>query len=197
VPNAAKTDPVREMELYLGTMMRQVDSSLLEEWEKMRDPGWQPRADSPGVSRGELRPPSAEAPDVTRDPKSFTALIRNQIFSFLRGLILADFDQALTHLHSPKDPDGGPWTADRLARAVKAHQAEHQRICLDPEARNLRHTYVIPSTTECTGRCSKSWSIRRPPRLGGGVQGGSGRLARGRRAVAPAESDRSDWRWVS
>jgi superfamily II RNA helicase len=145
VPNAAKTDPVREMELYLGTMIRQVDSSLLEEWEKMRDPGWQPRPDSLGVSLGELRPPGAEAPDVARDPKSFTALIRNQIFSFLRGLILADFDQALTHLHSPEDPDGGPWTADRLARAVKAHQAEHQRICLDPEARNLRHTYVTPS----------------------------------------------------
>ncbi|HXI50981.1 MAG TPA: DUF3516 domain-containing protein, partial [Candidatus Saccharimonadales bacterium] len=145
VPNAAKTDPVREMELYLGTMIRQVDSSLLEEWEKMRDPGWQPRADSFGASRGELRPPGAEAPDVTRDPKSFTALIRNQIFSFLRGLILADFDQALTHLHSPGDPDGGLWTAARLALAVKAHQAEHQRICLDPEARNLRHTYASPS----------------------------------------------------
>src|SRR5208282_3485529 len=38
VPDQAKTDPVREMELYLGTMLRQVDSSLLDEWEKLRDP---------------------------------------------------------------------------------------------------------------------------------------------------------------
>ena len=34
VPDSAKNDQVREMELYLGTMIRQVDSSLLDEWEK-------------------------------------------------------------------------------------------------------------------------------------------------------------------
>ena len=36
VPDAAKNDQIREMELYLGTTLRQVDSSLLDEWEKMR-----------------------------------------------------------------------------------------------------------------------------------------------------------------
>ncbi|MEI2722796.1 MAG: DUF3516 domain-containing protein [Verrucomicrobiota bacterium] len=41
VPDAAKNDQVREMELYLGSMIRQVDSSLLDEWEKMRDPNFQ------------------------------------------------------------------------------------------------------------------------------------------------------------
>ncbi len=34
VPDAAKNDQVREMELYLGSMIRQVDSSLLDEWRK-------------------------------------------------------------------------------------------------------------------------------------------------------------------
>ncbi|MEK7781732.1 MAG: DUF3516 domain-containing protein, partial [Verrucomicrobiota bacterium] len=33
VPDSAKNEQVREMELYLGTMIRQVDSSLLDEWE--------------------------------------------------------------------------------------------------------------------------------------------------------------------
>jgi hypothetical protein len=28
---------------------------------------------------------------------------------------------------------------------VEAYYAEHEAICLDPEARNLRHTYVIPA----------------------------------------------------
>ena len=49
VPDSAKNDAVREMELYLGTMIKQVDSSLMDEWERMRDmPGlaqnWQRRA---------------------------------------------------------------------------------------------------------------------------------------------------------
>jgi hypothetical protein len=28
---------------------------------------------------------------------------------------------------------------------MEAYYAEHERVCLDPNARNQRHTYVIPS----------------------------------------------------
>src|SRR5580658_366389 len=86
VPDAAKNDAVREMEIYFGTMIQQVDSSLLDEWEKMRDPNFQ-RAETK-----EVRPPGAEeaAQDITRDPKAFTALVRNRIFTFLRGLVIGD-----------------------------------------------------------------------------------------------------------
>jgi superfamily II RNA helicase len=148
VPDSAKDDAVREMELYLGTLIRQVDSSLLDEWEKMRNPGYQ-RAETK-----EVRPPGAEeaAADVTRDTRAFTAAIRNRIFSFLRGLVNGDFDQALTHLSSPQDPDGQPWPPDRLQKALDAYHAEHERICLDPSARNLRHTYVIPAEDKRTWR---------------------------------------------
>ena len=148
VPPAAKTDPVQEMELYLGTLIRQVDSSLLDEWEKMRDPSYQ-RAET-----REARPPGAEEAekDVTRDTKGFTAAIRNRIFSFLRGLVNADFEPALTHLSSALDPDGQPWTPERLKQALQEFSAEHERICLDPNARNLRHTYVLPAEDKRTWR---------------------------------------------
>ena len=148
VPDAAKNDTVREMELYLGTMIRQIDSSLLDEWEKMRDPSYQ-RAEIK-----EVRPPGAEeaADDVTRDTKAFTATIRNRIFMFLRGLVNRDFEQAVANLSSPQDLDGQPWTADRLQQALDAYHAEHQYICLDPNARNIRHTYVIPADDQRTWR---------------------------------------------
>jgi len=148
VPPTAKTDPVQEMELYLTTMIRQVDSSLLDEWEKMRDPSYQ-RAEAK-----EVRPPGAEEAerDITRDTRSFTATIRNRIFSFLRGLVNADFEQALTHLSSAQDSEGQPWTVERLKQMVDAYSAEHERICLDPNARNLRHTYVLPSEDKRTWR---------------------------------------------
>jgi superfamily II RNA helicase len=148
VPDAAKTDAVQEMELYLGTMIRQVDSSLLDEWEKMRDPSYQ-RAETK-----EVRPPGAEEAeqDITRDTKGFTAAIRNRVFSFLRGLVNADYEQALTYLSSPQDPDGQPWTATRLSALLDAYYAEHERICLDPNARNVRHTYVLPAEDKKTWR---------------------------------------------
>jgi len=193
VPDAAKNDQIREMELYLGSMIRQVDSSLLDEWEKMRNPNFQ-RAETK-----EVRPPGAEeaAPDITRDTKAFTAAIRNRIFVFLRGLVIADYEAALKSLSEgrvpqapkidsavqsqglvelappkdagradpalrdqdaqqrvPTDAEGQPWTADRLRAAVEAYELEHERICLDPNARNARHTYVVPSEDK------KSWRVQ-------------------------------------
>jgi hypothetical protein len=168
VPDAAKNDQIREMELYLGSMIRQVDSSLLDEWEKMRNPNFQ-RAETK-----EVRPPGAEeaAQDITRDTKAFTAAIRNRIFVFLRGLVIADYEAALSNLSTvagradpalrdqdaqqrvPTDAEGQPWTADRLRAAVEAYELEHERICLDPNARNARHTYVVPSEDK------KSWRVQ-------------------------------------
>ena len=141
VPVAAKNDAVREMELYLATMIRQVDSSLLDEWEKMRDPTYE-RAEVKNV-----RPPGAEeaAQDITRDTKAFTATIRNRIFTFLRSVVNGDYDQALATMPSLDQSTGEPWTADGLRQTMEQYHAEHEYICLDPNARNARHTYVVPS----------------------------------------------------
>ena len=177
VPDSAKNDQVREMELYLGTMIRQVDSSLLDEWEKLRDPNYRP-----GETK-EVRPPGAEeaAQDITRDTKAFTAALRNRIFTFLRGLVIEDFESALANLSSvstgepltpslslsdgervaegrergvPPDAEGQPWTAARLQAALDAYYADHERICLEPDARNARHTYVVPAEDK------KSWRVQ-------------------------------------
>jgi hypothetical protein len=148
VPDAVKNETVLEMELYLGTMIRQIDSSLLDEWEKMRDPNYQ------RTETKEARPPGAEeaAADITRDAKVFMAAIRTRIFGFLRGLVNADFEQAIGSLSSPKDMDGMDWTAERLSSVMKAYHAEHERICLDPNARNGRHTHSAPSEDKRTLR---------------------------------------------
>jgi hypothetical protein len=148
VPDTAKNEQVREMELYLATMIRQVDSSLLDEWEKMRDPKYQ------RVEEKEVRPAGAEAAeqDITRDTKAFTASIRNRIFSVLRGLIIGDLAQAIANLSSLADIDGQTWTPEKLRQALDAYHVEHERICLDPNARNVRHTYVVPSDDKQTWR---------------------------------------------
>jgi superfamily II RNA helicase len=165
VPDNAKTEPVREMELYLRTMIREVDSSLLDEWEKLRDPNYQPRA----ATRESKPPPVGEsAPDVTRDPQAFTAAVRIQVFTVLRALAIGDYEAAVEALAglgvaaqspepgnaspAPLDPDGTPWTADRLKKLMELYHADHERLCLDPEARNARHTYVTPSEDKASWR---------------------------------------------
>ena len=145
VPDGVKSDAVREMEIYLRTMLRDVDSSLLEEWERMKDPSY---TGSEARSGGglDMRPPGADAPpDVTRDTKSFTAAIRTRVFAFIRAWSVGGDEAALAVLASPLDDNGEPWTTDRLKAAREAHRVEHKGVRLDPEARNLRHTHVKAS----------------------------------------------------
>lgn len=150
VPDAAKNDTVRDMELYLGTMIRQVDSSLLDEWEKLRNPDYQ-RAETP-----EVRPPGAEeaARDITRDVKAFTMAIRTRVFGFLRAWWVGDHEQALEQLGTLDDAEGAAWTAVRLRAAMDGYVAVHRTLRLDPEARNARHTYVVPAADQ------RSWRVQ-------------------------------------
>jgi superfamily II RNA helicase len=142
VPDGIKTGDVLEMELYLRDMLRQVDSSLLEEWERMRDPSYRPR----GAADAELRPARPEQPpDVTRDAKTFTAAIRTRAFALLRAWSVGDDEAALGALDSESDGVNEPWTPERLRAAREAYRLEHQALRLDPEARNLRHTVVKPA----------------------------------------------------
>jgi hypothetical protein len=180
VPDAAKNDAVREMEIYLDTMLRQVDSSLMDEWEKMRDPNYVPRGETK-----EVRPPGAEEADkdVTRDTKAFTGVIRVRVFTFLRSLIIGDFEQAVASMDSSDNAEGGTWNAEQLRAAMEAYRVEHKYLCLDPNARNLRHTYVTISEDK------KSWRVQQmlvdPEELNDWVAEFSVDLAQSRAAERP------------
>ena len=50
------------------------------------------------------------------------------------------------------DTDGEPWTAARLQQLMESYHAGHDHLCLDPNARNARHTYVTPSEDKRTWR---------------------------------------------
>jgi hypothetical protein len=157
VPSGVKNDIIEEMEIFLATMIRQVDSSLLDEWEKMRDPAYL------AAETKDVRPPGAEDfdRDITRDEKKFTALIRSRIFPFMSALVNRDFEAACAIANgrdSSSPPGNGDdaaplatggvgdfWTVERLQQAMEAFLPEHGGIRLDPEARNIRHTYVTPS----------------------------------------------------
>ena len=71
----------------------------------------------------------------------------------MRALASEDFEAALAVANGlPPAEDETPWTADALRRALDGYYAEHQRICLDPAARNLRHTYVTVADDKLTWR---------------------------------------------
>ena len=189
VPDGVKTDTVREMELYLRDMLRGVDSSLLDEWERMRDPDYRPR----GTGGADLRPPRPEEPpDVTRDAKAFTAAIRTRALR-LPPRVVDRRRRGRARRRSTRRPTATaqPWTAERLQAAREAHRAEHGGLRLDPEARNLRHTHVEPSDDRARWRVQQMLvDPEEPQRLGAGARRGPRRLARAGRAGAQAPAPR-------
>lgn len=144
VPDRFKTALVQEMEAWLAGVLRGTDSSLLDEWERLRDPNWKPLDDEPT---------SAEPVDITRNKREFTALVRTEIFRFLRYLITENWAGAIAML-APQPPQSpaAAWREDTLAAALEPYYQEHERITLDNEARNGRHTYVEPSENNRTWR---------------------------------------------
>lgn len=128
VPEQSKNENLLEIEDWLAGVLRGTDSSLLEEWERLKNPEWKPREET-----------IVEVPDITRNKREFTALIRTQIFRFLQQLSFEQYHAALATVQH----DG--WTPESLASAFDPYFDEHQGIRLDNEARNGRHTYVEPS----------------------------------------------------
>jgi len=141
VPDAAKTETVQEMESWLAGVVRGTDSSLLDEWERLRHPDQGPARPTPAH---DLRPPGP--PDITRNTREFTALVRTEIFKFLRLLAGRAFAEALAVLDPESaEPSGAAWSPASLASAIGPYFAAHERLRFDPEARNGRHTRITRS----------------------------------------------------
>ncbi len=136
VPDTAKTEAIQEMEAWLAGVVRGTDSSLLDEWERLRDP------DRPTpAAASDPRPPAP--PDITRNPREFTALIRTEIFKFLRPLSSRAYAAAFATLDpAPAAPDLPAWSAEALGAAADRFFEARGRLRFDPEARNGRHTHV-------------------------------------------------------
>tara|TARA_B100001123_G_scaffold418462_1_gene522515 strand:+ start:3117 stop:5660 length:2544 start_codon:yes stop_codon:yes gene_type:complete len=138
VPDGMKTDAVVEVELYLREMVGQVDSSLLDEWERMRDPANQSSSDK-NVEQATLLDQGAR--DITQDERRFIAAVRVRIFAFLRAWSIGQDEMALNTL-SDANGEATSWNLDRLAEIREAFGAEHGYLLLDPEGRSRRHTHI-------------------------------------------------------
>ncbi len=155
VPLAARNEELEAIIVYLRNMIRQVDSSLLDEWERLRDPGRQRLLEeSEQEPGGELD----GGDDVTRNAKAFGILVRNESFRFVRALARRDYEGALELLQreeaiastgSERDRSGSgefeadEWTADRVRLLMEEHEREHGALALTQDARSARHLSIV------------------------------------------------------
>ncbi|MEZ5321868.1 MAG: DUF3516 domain-containing protein [Microthrixaceae bacterium] len=122
IPEDAKTDGLIDFTEWLGELVRQVDSSLLDEWEELRNPSVSPAGGASPVDR----PP----PALTDNRRAFTILVRNALFQRVEFIGTRQW-QRLEEL----DGDDG-WDAQRWLNAMAPYFDEHDTIGIGSDARN-------------------------------------------------------------
>jgi superfamily II RNA helicase len=128
IPEQSRTPELDDVTQYLGSLVRGVDSSLLDEWERMQHPErlLEPsRDDEPELEH-----------DFTRDRRAFTALVRNLCFSLLRALADRDYESFLDLV----EPGEVTLAAADVERALRPLFEAGESIRLDAVARNPEHT---------------------------------------------------------
>ena len=118
VPDSAKSEDVAEMELYFRELIRGVDASLLEEWERLKNPDWV--SPDTGHSDKPARPLSF---DITRDSAGFKRLIRAEIFFLLQRVLSWDEEHEM------------------IRNEFAQYGEARGRFRLDPEGRAMKHTH--------------------------------------------------------
>ncbi|HZG96078.1 MAG TPA: DUF3516 domain-containing protein [Mycobacteriales bacterium] len=120
VPEDARTDELVDLTAWLGELVRQVDSSLLTEWEQLAHPG----------EEVPVAPPIDERPPpVTANTRAFRVLVRNALFRRVELAALRRND-----LLGELDAQDG-WDAEAWRAALAPYFAEYAEIRTGPDAR--------------------------------------------------------------
>jgi hypothetical protein len=121
VPDDLKSEDLQDLIAWLGELVRQVDSSLLDEWEQLANPG--------EMTAEEAQERADQVKPVTANARAFRVLVRNAMF---RRVELA----ALERFGELGEMDAGSgWDADTWAEAMDAYWDEYEDLGTGPDAR--------------------------------------------------------------
>jgi hypothetical protein len=142
VPEPNKDAEVDAIVVYLRDLIRGVDSSLVDEWESLRD----------GGAGATPAPRVGEAPrTLADDPRALAVRVRNEMYRLLRALAHKRYDEAAANVRAGA---GEPaWTPARIEAAMAPYWADYGEIRLDPAARSPGHTALAP-------RGAREWSVQ-------------------------------------
>jgi hypothetical protein len=120
VPAESMNAELDDIAHWLGTLVRQVDSSLLDEWERLQNPDGDP-------GDGAVRPPTVAADsavvDLTTDRRAFRTMVRNEAFRWVE------------HLARGRRPDAAIEGLN-IREALADYWEEYDAIEIDGDARH-------------------------------------------------------------
>ena len=144
IPEHLKSEELRDLIEWLGELVRQVDSSLLDEWEELISGHPVSHTDEPVV------PPAPKR--LTTNVRAFRILVRNELFRRVQLAAREDLD-ALAQL----DPEFG---ADGWDAALDAYFAEHDEIRIGPDARSAALLILDETGGPDHERPARAWAVQ-------------------------------------
>jgi superfamily II RNA helicase len=138
IPDEAKTEELLDLIEWLGELVRQVDSSLIDEWESMINPVGELGIDAP------VLPPVPHG--VTTNVRAFRTLVRNELFRRVQLADLGDYEQL-----GELDVAAG-FDADRWGDAMDDYFDAHGSLGTGGDARSAAMLDIRQSPTEWTVR---------------------------------------------
>ena len=120
VPEDQRTEAVVDVIAWLAEFVRQVDSSLIDEWERLQNPD---------EEIAPVRSGDDDRPDVTRNTRAFRVMVRNELFRWVALASRRDH-AALAELLPP-----GTWDRELLDELFAPYWDEHDAIVIDSDAR--------------------------------------------------------------
>lgn len=153
VPLELRTEELRDIIEWLGELVRQVDSSLLDEWEELVHPDAVPHS----AEAGELIPPAPRT--VTANRRAFFVLVRNELFRRVRLAALDRVDE-LAALEAEAAVLAGAsapsFTEQDWDAALGDYYADHDDIGTDAVARSAAMLVVDETAASAEG----VWRVR-------------------------------------
>jgi hypothetical protein len=147
VPEKCKTDDVLDLEEWLGAEVRQVDASLLDEWERLE-------AVLSGREAAPAEAAAAPPPDITQNARAFEIMIRNASFRLVRAMASRDGERFVDILQELGPPEAAPidpvtnevLTPLGVERALAPYWAEHPELLVDADARSPARVQIERSS---------------------------------------------------
>lgn len=146
VPEEARNDELSDLIAWLGELVRQVDSSLLEEWERLRNPA----APEPAEVAAAL---DDQTPPVTANLRAFRVLVRNALFRRVELAARRNWSEL-----GELDAASG-WSAERWQEAMEPYFAEHASLQTGAAARGPA-LLIIDEHPDTAPVSQRVWTVR-------------------------------------
>ena len=138
VPQAYRNEALEELIVFFGTLLRQVDTSLVDEWERLKK----------GIAS--VTPAGPKTPGSTLpDPRLLRLRVRSELHRLVQTLASRSWEDVQSSVYFDSND---PWPAERAEKAMAPYFAEHSRIITTPQSR-------APSLTRIDERSAREWSV--------------------------------------